>query len=210
MQPKFTFKNIRSFAGIIALTLVFVLSGMTSSAQVYADKQSLLNAPTDGSLSPRGVGIPTQGLPVNPNIKVRGSEASRPLAPTPITVTGFLNNNSNAVITFNIRNTNSFDIKIIGIESIVDHSTSTDVSAYYKTSAINGAPGALNAGNGWNQFGAATIAGIGNQTTLTTQPFLSGLSLVIPAGATYGIAVQAVDAGTTNFNLRLSLHKDFL
>lgn len=204
MQPKFTRKNFGSLTRIIVLLMVFVLSGQVSFVQAQSDKERMVNGPTDASLSPQGTGQVTQGISTMSSIRTRGSASERPLAPTPISTTGFLNNNANATISFNFRNTNSFDVKIIGIESICDHSGSTDVSVYYKTSAINGAPGALTAGNGWNQFGAATIAAVGNQTGTTPQPFLSGLSLVVPAGATYGIVVQAVDAGTTAFNLRYS------
>ncbi|MBK8495173.1 MAG: T9SS type A sorting domain-containing protein [Chitinophagaceae bacterium] len=62
------------------------------------------------------------------------------------------------------------------------------VYAYYKTSAINGPPGAISAANGWVQFGAAAITGTGS----AVQPFISNLQLVIPAGTSYGICLQAI------------------
>src|ERR1700674_3726738 len=74
-----------------------------------------------------------------------------------VSTTGFANNNANACITFNFRNNNASAVIITGLASICDHNGSTDVSAYYKASAINGAPGAINPGNGWNSFGSANI-----------------------------------------------------
>ncbi len=122
-----------------------------------------------------------------------------------ISTTGFTNNNQNAVVTFNFKNNNATGVIITGISSICAITGSTNVSAYFKTTAINGLPGAISAGNGWTQFGSATIAGIGNTTTTTTQPFMTGLSLLVPPGATYGIAVQAIDNPVVNnFNLRYS------
>jgi Ig-like domain CHU_C associated/Secretion system C-terminal sorting domain len=205
MQPKFTRKGLRFLCvKVFALAIIFMCTNLVASSQSNrAEKERLTGTQTDASLSPVQP-VTTANRITTANVTARTTVAERPNAPTTISTTGFLNNNSNAVITINVRNNNGFDMKITGIESICDHSGSTDVSVYYKTSAINGAPGALNAGNGWNLFGSATITAVGNQTTTTAQSFLTGLSLVIPAGATYGIAVQAVDAGTSNFNLRYS------
>ncbi len=125
-------------------------------------------------------------------------------AQTTIASTGFANNNANATVTFNFTNNNAFDVLITDIASITGTSGPVAVSGYYKASAINGLPGAITTANGWNLFGSATITGIANTTTTTTQPFLSGLSLVVPAGATYGILVQAVLPNTTTAALRYS------
>lgn len=93
-----------------------------------------------------------------------------------------------AVVTFNFRNNNTYPVLITDISSVVNNIGLADsVSVYYKTSAINGAPGAISPANGWNPVGNATITG-----TNSIQPFLSGTSLVVPAGATYGFAVQAL------------------
>ena len=121
-----------------------------------------------------------------------------------VSTSGFLNNNSNALVTFNFRNTNSSPVTITGIESICSTNGLKDVTAFFKTSAINGLPGAISVANGWNTFGTAVITGIANTTTTTTQPFMSGLSLVVPPGATYGIAIQAVNQGTTVAAMRYS------
>lgn len=105
--------------------------------------------------------------------------------------TTFANNNGFSLVTFNFTNNNATGVVITDIASVCGASGPQAVAAFYKASAINGAPGAINAGNGWNQFGSANITGIANTTSTTPQPFMSGLSLVVPAGATYGIAVQA-------------------
>ncbi len=119
------------------------------------------------------------------------------LPPTPTTVT--LNNTATTfftTLTFNVRNNNNYAVTLTNISSMCNVTGATNVSAYYKTSAVNGLPGAITTANGWNQFGNGTITSIGFPNV---QPFLSGLSLVIPANATYGILVSAATpAGTPN------------
>ena len=102
---------------------------------------------------------------------------------------------ANAHITFNVKNNNTTPVVITGIGSVLNLAGgNADVSAYFKPGAISGAPGAISVANGWNSFGSATVPanGLG-----TIQPFLTATSLTIPAGATYGIAVNAFPAGTT-------------
>ena len=116
-------------------------------------------------------------------------------SPTPIT---FPNNptSTNGCVTFNFRNNNAFAVTITDIASVCNFSGATVVSAYYKTSAIAGAPGAITTANGWNQFGTANIT---SQGFPNVQPFMYGLNLIIPAGATYGIVVNAIlPAGGAN------------
>lgn len=97
-----------------------------------------------------------------------------------------------ALVTFNFRNNNTYPVSINEISSIVNNIGLKDsVSVYYKASAINGAPGAISAANGWNPVGNANITGTGS-----IQPFLTGISLVVPPGATYGIVVQALRDGS--------------
>ncbi|MBK7557948.1 MAG: hypothetical protein IPI54_06530 [Chitinophagaceae bacterium] len=96
--------------------------------------------------------------------------------------------NGNSTITFNVRNNNAYPVTLSTIDSRTFAAGATNVSAYFKPSAINGAPGAISAANGWNQFGSASITGTGTGV----QPFMTGLTLVIPAGATYGICVEAL------------------
>ena len=111
---------------------------------------------------------------------------------------GFTPGNGNYTISFNVKNNNAFPMKLTGISSQTFAAGTANVTALYKTSAINGPPGAYTVANGWNSLGTATIAG-----TTTLQSFLSGLSLIIPAGATYGFCVQAAD-GAGGFDLAYS------
>jgi subtilisin-like proprotein convertase family protein len=136
--------------------------------------------------------------------RLTAMDASGPPTAATVAVTGFLNNNANATILFNFKNNNATAATITGIESICSTAGLKDVTVLFKTSAINGLPGALTAANGWNPMGTAVITGIANTTTTVTQPFLTGLSLVVPPGATYGICVQAVDQGTTTAAQRYS------
>lgn len=116
--------------------------------------------------------VTTQGLP--------------PALCTP--TTNFVSTNGNATITFNVKNNHPFPIILSQIDSRTLTANATYVTAYYKTTGINGPPGLISPANGWNQFGGAFITGTGTGV----QPFISNLQLVIPAGTTYGICVQAV------------------
>jgi metal-sulfur cluster biosynthetic enzyme len=114
--------------------------------------------------------------------------------------TTYANNNGNGMISFNLENTNAYPVKITDIASVVSLSGSVGVQAWYNLTPVNSstAPPAVTAANGWTQFGSATITGVNNTTTTTSQPFFTGLNLVIPAGATYGIVVGASN-GTTGY-----------
>jgi len=99
-------------------------------------------------------------------------------------------------ITYNFRNNNVYPVTITNISSICNTAGATNVSAYYKTSAINGAPGAISVANGWTQVGTTNTI---TATAGTVIPFLTGLNLTVPAGATYGFVIQAVTtAGGVN------------
>ncbi len=115
--------------------------------------------------------------------------------------TNFPVNNGNGFVTFNFTNNNAYAIVITNIGSVVNLATgNANVSGYYKPSGINGAPGAIIASNGWLLFGSATVASNGAGTV---QPFFTS-NLVIPAGATYGICVNSIAAGSTTGALAYS------
>lgn len=194
---------------------VATISGIPTTNGVYNYTVTLVgcNSPTTASGT---ITVATGGSPLSV-VATPGStlcagdpalltvmEASGPPVPNTVAVSGFLNNNANATITFNFRNNNATPVTITGIESICSTSGLKAVSALYKTTPINGLPGALTVANGWNLFGSAVITGIANTTTTTTQPFMTGLTLVVPPGATYGIVVQAVNQGTTTAAQRYS------
>ena len=118
--------------------------------------------------------------------------------------TTFANNNAFGLVIFNLKNNNAFPITVTGIESIASTTGPSTATMYYKTTPIAGAPGAISAANGWLTAGTGSYAAIANLTTTTPQPFLSGLSLSIPPGATYGIGVETKLTATNVGNLRYS------
>ena len=113
-------------------------------------------------------------------------------------VSGFSNNNGSGTVTFNLQNTNPYDIIITHVEGIVGTTGVSSADIWFKTTPVNGAPGQISVANGWTLGATGTFNGTANttQTNLTTEPFLSNISVTIPAGATYGIAVSAY-SGTT-------------
>jgi len=120
-----------------------------------------------------------------------------------------LNNNGNGKVTFNFRNNNSYAVIITDISSVCSSSLSTVTEAWYRPSALSfgsaAAFPALNTTN-WTQFGSATITGVASGTSTTPQSFFNGgLNLLVPAGATYGICINAAQAAVpTTGNLRYS------
>lgn len=122
---------------------------------------------------------------INTDYSVTVSTAEVPEGNTDI-ASVFTPNSARNAITFNFRNNNSYPVKITDIASVCQTAGLANVAAYYKASAINGAPGPIETQNGWMQFGNAAITSTG---TITPQPFMSGLSLIVPPGATYGICV---------------------
>ncbi len=134
--------------------------------------------------------VPKTPLPGSYNYQVTANSLPSAGAPIGSAATNFPDNNGFGLVTFNVKNSNTYDVMITDIASVVFFTDAHDVAAFYKPSAINGAPGAINEANGWKQFGSGSIIGTG-----LVQPFMSGLGLVIPAGATYGIAVQASEVG---------------
>ena len=107
------------------------------------------------------------------------------------TTSAFTNNSGSGTVTFNFKNNNPYGVSITDIEGITGTAGTQAVEFWYKTTPVNGAPGAISVANGWTQVAAGSITGIANTTTTTTQPFFSGLSFLVPAGQTYGFAIFA-------------------
>lgn len=124
---------------------------------------------------------------------------SLPPAPTSIG-TNFTPGNGNYVITFNFKNGNNYPVTITNIASLAFAAGPSNVSAYYNATNIAGSPGAITAANGWIQFGSATINATGGTTV---DPFMSGLSLVVPANTTYRLLVSCETTGG-GFNMGYS------
>jgi hypothetical protein len=109
------------------------------------------------------------------------------------TINSFSNNNGIGTVTFNLQNTNNFDILIKDIDGVTNNSgTLLNAKFYYKTTPIAGSPGAIDTSAGWNLVASGTFVGTASTTTpANTQRFLSGINLIVPANTTYGIAVYA-------------------
>ncbi|MBK7888785.1 MAG: hypothetical protein IPJ86_16315 [Bacteroidetes bacterium] len=101
------------------------------------------------------------------------------------------NNNGSGTVTFNFQNTNPYGIIITDIEGIVGTAGLTSADLWIKTTPVSAAPGAISVANGWTLAATGTFTGVANTTTLVTQPMLTGISVVIPAGVTYGFAISA-------------------
>ncbi|HSI91276.1 MAG TPA: hypothetical protein VK927_09175, partial [Adhaeribacter sp.] len=105
--------------------------------------------------------------------------------------TNFANNNGSGTTTFNLQNTNTYDIIITEIGGVTGATGSQTATLYYKTTPVNGAPGAIDPANGWTLAATGTFTGVANTTTSTAQPVITNMSFILPAGATYGMAVSS-------------------
>ncbi|MBK7764063.1 MAG: hypothetical protein IPI46_12075 [Bacteroidetes bacterium] len=106
-------------------------------------------------------------------------------------VTGWSNNNGSGTVTFNFQNTNGFPIIITTVEGVVTTAGASTAEIWIKTTPVSGLPGVISVANGWTQVATGSFTGVASGTSLVTQTFLSGLSVTIPAGVTYGMAIFA-------------------
>ena len=128
-------------------------------------------------------------------------------AQTTLSSTSFTNNNGSGTVTFNLQNTNGYDIIITSVAGVTGSSGSQTCEVWYKTTPLNGSPGAISTANGWVLGATGTFTGVANTSTSTTQPFLTNTNVVIPANTTYAMAIFAtsqrystIPAGTTTFS----------
>ena len=98
--------------------------------------------------------------------------------------------NGNNLVAFNVRNNNLIPVTFSSIASNTFGSGAVVSRVFFKPSPIAGAPGPISVANGWTQFGTAN----NNVTAGTLNQLMSGLTLQIPAGATYGIALDMTGA----------------
>jgi subtilisin-like proprotein convertase family protein len=132
---------------------------------------------------------PTPAGVYNYNVTVN----SLPLAPA-VPATPMAGGNGNNMVLFNVANNNGIDYTLTSISTNAFASgVATAVNLYRKTSPIAGNPGAINAGNGWVLVGTASNVSV---TANTLNNVLSGLNVLIPAGATHGIALEFTGAAT--------------
>jgi hypothetical protein len=107
------------------------------------------------------------------------------------TTNTFLNNNGSGTVTFNLQNTNNFPIIIQEFHGVIGTTATVPVEIYFNNTPLSGAPAAFTTTNGWNLVASGTVAAVTNTTTTITQPFLTGLNLIVPANTTLGVAVFA-------------------
>jgi|GEM_PF-1612207 len=90
------------------------------------------------------------------------------------------------VVTFAVRNTNSYPIAITDISAF--HHTNNNGKTYtiwYHPTALTGAP-SITVANNWQQFGVSPVI---SATTSGVRPIVTNKYLVIPANTTYRFAV---------------------
>ena len=114
---------------------------------------------------------------------------SLPVPPANVT-TPMTGGNGNNLVAFNVRNNNSYPVTLASISSNTFGSGAVVSRVFSKPSAIAGNPGPISAANGWIQFGTAN----NTVTANTLNQLMTGLTLTIPAGATYGIALDMTGA----------------
>jgi subtilisin-like proprotein convertase family protein len=113
--------------------------------------------------------------------------------PSALPATPMAGGNGNNTVAFNVTNNNGYAMDLTRISSNAFASGGITANAFFKVSAIAGNPGQISAANGW------TLAGGSNQastvTANTLNPVLTALTgITIPAGATYGIALEFAGA----------------
>lgn len=102
--------------------------------------------------------------------------------------------NGNAMISFNVQNTTANPVILTGISSHLNTAATNNVELLYRTTPIN-QPGTWTDGtvgpgqNGWISAGTATLTNTADANGVV--PVLSGLSVTIPAGSTYGFILGA-------------------
>ena len=105
------------------------------------------------------------------------------------------NNNGNGSVTFNVQNTNAYDVTIIEIQCHLGTVAANNIQLLYRVTPIvdNSPPwsfGLVGAGqNGWISAGTGTVLNSNTANGIVTA--LSSLNLTIPAGATYQLGLSA-------------------
>jgi len=123
------------------------------------------------------------------------------------------NNNGNGSVTFNVQNTNAFDIIITSVQCHLGSIATNNIELLYRTTPLvdNTAPwdfGTIGSGvNGWISAGTGVVSNSNTANGIVTA--LSSISLTIPAGATYQLGLSATTmqystltngAGTNTFS----------
>jgi hypothetical protein len=108
--------------------------------------------------------------------------------------TNHINNNANSSVTFNVENTNTYDIILTGINCHLGTTANNNFQLLYRTTPFvdNAAPwdfGTVGDGqNGWISAGTGSLA---SDELNGVVPALTNLNLIIPAGSTYQLGFSA-------------------
>ena len=108
--------------------------------------------------------------------------------------TNHINDNGNGSVTFNVENTNTYDIILTGINCHLGTTANNNVQLLYRTTPFvdNAAPwdfGTVGDGqNGWISAGTGSLA---SDVLNGVVPALANLNLIIPAGSTYQLGFSA-------------------
>ena len=93
------------------------------------------------------------------------------------------------VIVFGVRNTNPYPIIITDLSNYVPATHAATYTLWYHPTEVTGVPSSITAANGWMQ--EPVSASINHSGTAGVIPIFSGMTLQIPAGATYRLALVA-------------------
>jgi len=110
--------------------------------------------------------------------------------------TDHTDNNGNGLVTFNVSNTNADAIILTDISTLIDAGAAgtNTFTLYYNTAAINSSGSAWTQGaigdglNGWQIAGSATVT---MSAGPTPQQIITGMTVIIPGGSTFGFALSA-------------------
>ncbi len=101
-------------------------------------------------------------------------------------------------ITFAVQNTNSVPVTLEGLDFYMDAGSNQSYQLWYNATTITGAPGIINAANGWVSIaGPLNVAPSG--TTNGVYPVFTGIEFEIPANTTYRFVLTGTGAGNFTY-----------
>jgi subtilisin-like proprotein convertase family protein len=194
--------NFAGDAGVITNWDLEITYGVLSSKATWSPLVGLFNDPAGNQAytgDERDTVYVRRNAPgtYNYDVTVNSVTAVRNVSAGNVTPAYGAANNGNALVTFNIKNNNSFPVAIGKLESYTT-TTANGATAriYLKNTPVNGAPTAINAANGWSLAATNTFNATGGFPATVLNTMFTNTNIVIPAGAEYGVAVEAVSGAT--------------
>ncbi len=167
------------------------VQGVVASPAVWSPAAGLFS--NAGGTIPYVAGTPVDSVwaaPTTIGANPYTATVNNMLSFSAVPATPMAGGNGNNLVSFNVKNNNTFPVTLAGISSNAFGSGAVAVRAFYKTTGNAGNPGPITAANGFTQFGSSNV----NVTANTLNPVLTGLTLTVPAGATYAIALDFTGA----------------